>query len=149
MNKLASKDWLSAILIFSIGLAATIGGFNYPVGSISSMGAGYFPIICGVTLIITSIIILFQNKVEFKKSEENSFRKRLRPWLAIVTGMVSFVILSQTVGLLISSFLLVFISSKADRRNNFKRSFILSSCLTFFVFIIFHHILQIQIPLFW
>lgn len=151
MKQEKKRDIWSALLVFLLGSAITIGSFNYSIGTLTEMGPGYFPLILGVVLTILSFVIFFSSEdrliiIKNKKSKGSS-NNRLRAWVFIVLSMLSFVVLSIYVGLLASTFSLVFIAALADKKNSIKSNLYLSAGLAVFVILVFHYFLKIQIPL--
>lgn len=161
MKKNNERDIWSTFLVFVLGLGTTIGSFNYQIGTLKSMGPGYFPLILGIVLISLSFFVFFssedkkiiiKNKENKKHTEINTVvnqinKNRLRVWFFVVFSMLSFVTLSIYIGLLVSTFTLVFIAALADKKNTIRSSFFLSFGLVLFVVLVFHYFLEIQIPL--
>ena len=53
----SNRDYYGGALMAVIGVAAIIGGRDYPIGTLSRMGPGYFPVALGVILTLVGFAI--------------------------------------------------------------------------------------------
>lgn len=142
-------------LLILIGLAAAAGSFEYNVGSLARMGPGYYPLLLGITLMLLGLFIIVtpdssdeviadQRRVPLRAI----VRKHARPWCAVVSGMITFIIIGKWGGLVPATFALVFVSALGDRTNSLATCFLLAVGITISAAAIFHYALQLQFPLF-
>lgn len=54
------KDLAAGLLFVAIGAATIIGASDYPLGTIRSIGPGYFPIMLGIALALLGADVAFQ-----------------------------------------------------------------------------------------
>lgn len=148
-----NKDRLSAILLVLLGTTVILEGGRYGIGSLRSMGPGFFPVILGVLLVLVGVAIGFSAPASTPSSVAAIARDRprlvdWRSWSCILGGVLGFILLGRTLGLAPATFAVVFISALGDRRNNLRDAAFLASGLTIAGALIFHVGLHVQIPLF-
>lgn len=155
----AKTDLWSGLLMFIIGLVTTFISLSYELGTLASMGPGYFPLLAGISLMAVAALILLKGLVSFWRSKESTttvaqeratlaaILPRFRVWFFISASMIAFVLLSQYVGLVVATAATVILAALADPANSLKQIVLLTLALTAFVVLVFHYILQIQIPL--
>ena len=59
------KDFWSGVMfaLFGLAFAIIVKYYDYPMGSASRMGAGYFPFVLGCVMAVLGIIIILQSLV--------------------------------------------------------------------------------------
>ena len=56
MNKL-TKDHVGGALLLAVGIAVVVAGKGYGVGTLRSMGSGFFPVVLGVLLALIGAFV--------------------------------------------------------------------------------------------
>lgn len=127
MNIRRSSDLLTAILFLALGFATLIyGGYHYALGTPARMGAGFYPTLISLGLILVGLILLLQ---AFLDPDEAVGRIDIRPVLLVLAGTLLFGLLIERAGLLISAAVLVFAARLADRDFHFVESALLAVAL--------------------
>ena len=143
----SNRDYVGGALMVVIGAAAALQGRNYPIGSLSRMGPGFFPVALGIILACAGIAIIATAKLATHESEEKELPPEWRGWFCICVSIIAFVVLGKYGGLLPATFAIVFISALGDRENTLKRALVLSLAITAVAVIVFWWALQVQFPL--
>ena len=146
-----ARDYYGGALMMLIGLSAVSQGFNYEVGSLTRMGAGFFPVALGVILMLLGIVVACgarRKAANEAGAEAEHAAPEWRGWIAILASIVAFVVLGKYGGLLPASFAIVFISALGDRENTVKSALILASAISAICVVVFWWALQLQFPLF-
>ncbi|HLR50485.1 MAG TPA: tripartite tricarboxylate transporter TctB family protein [Candidatus Sphingobacterium stercoripullorum] len=141
----------SAALPIILGIGAVFNSKGYALGTLSNMGPGYYPILLGYLLIGLGLLVAIVPTVETQKNRKplrESIALHLRAWVAIVGGMILFIVLGQYTGLVIATFTLIFVAALGDRNNSLKACFWLAVAVVVFSVVVFHYGMQMQFPLF-
>jgi hypothetical protein len=147
VNK-SNRDYFGGALMIFIGAAAALQGRNYPIGSLSRMGPGFFPVALGIILVCAGVAIIATAKLAAQDHEEKELPPEWRGWFCICASIVAFVLVGKYGGLVPATFAIVFISSLGDRDNTLKGALILSLAIVAVAVIVFWWALQVQFPLF-
>jgi hypothetical protein len=147
VNK-SNRDYFGGALMIVIGAAAAFQGRNYPIGSLSRMGPGFFPVALGIILVCAGIAIIATAKLAAHDHEKKELPPEWRGWFCIGLSIVAFVLLGKYGGLVPATFAIVFISALGDRENTLKGALILSLAIVAVAVIVFWWALQVQFPLF-
>jgi hypothetical protein len=149
------RDYYGGALMVLIGLGAAIQGRTYSIGTLTQMGAGFFPVALGVVLIVLGALIAGnarrtapEDGLPAERSLHMPVKLEWRGWLCILAGIAAFVVLGQWGGLLIATFAITFISALGDRDNTWLSAFVLASIMALIAVMVFWWALQLQIPLF-
>jgi len=147
--------YYSAGFILLIGAATAAGSLQYQMGTLARMGPGYFPLLLGGLLVAIGLLMAVtpDSPDEVRAdSEQEPFaviiRRHLRPWSAVVGGMLAFIVLGKHGGLVPATFTLIFVAALGDRSNSLKACFWLAVGVVAFAVIAFHYGLRMQFPLF-
>jgi len=102
-----SKDLYAGILFIFFGVFSVAIGRNYPMGTASRMGPGYFPFILGSILALLGFIV--SARALWVGSD------RIKPWvfrplILVLLAVLAFAILLQRLGLVLATIALVVIS---------------------------------------
>lgn len=149
------KKYLSGGVVLFIGLAAAIISRDYGLGSLSRMGAGYYPFLLGLVLMALGLLIAVapESRQEALHTAHSAplmafIRAHLRPWCCVLGGVLAFVVLGSYGGLVAATFAMVLITALGDHNNTLKACFWLAVSVTAFAVVVFHFALQMQFPLF-
>jgi len=149
------QKYYSAGFICLLGAATALGSLKYGLGTLARMGPGYFPLMLGAVLVFIGLIIAVtpnapdQAHTEAERSDTKALISRhLRPWSAVVGGMIAFILLGHYGGLVPATFALIFIAALGDRSNSVQACFWLAIGVVAFAVVAFHYGLRLQFPLF-
>ena len=127
MNIRKSSDLLTAILFLALGFAALLySSSHYALGTPARMGAGFYPTLLSLGLILVGLVLLLQ---AFFDPDAEVGRIDIRPVLLVLAGTLLFGLLIERAGLLISAAVLVFAARLADRDFNLVESAVLAAVL--------------------
>ena len=108
-------------MFIALGLAFALKATTYSMGTAARMGPGYFPFWLGVVMATLGAVILLSSlNKKAEKTEVDRFDFKI---LAIIVGsIVLFGFTLRPLGLIVSLFLLVAISSLASHEHSWKVS---------------------------
>jgi hypothetical protein len=131
-----------------LGLGAIFQGRTYQVGTLSSMGPGFFPVAVGVILTLVGLLIAVNATIASPQADEERLPPEWRGWICISLSILAFGILGKYAGLLLATFSIVFISALGDRNNTIKSALVLSLIMLVVCVGVFWWGLRMQFPLF-
>lgn len=143
------RDFWSGLLFVAFGLFFCLYSiYNYRLGTAARMGPGYFPmvlggILCALGLVVSTLAIFLK-----PQDGDNGAIGRF-DWFsfAIILGSVAvFAITLRPLGLILSTGLMVFISSIANRRFRFLETILLCAVMCFIVWLVFIFGLDLLVP---
>jgi hypothetical protein len=145
------RDYYAGALMVLVGGGAAFIGSRYQMGSLTSMGPGYFPTVLGGILAVIGIIIA--GTAVFTSDAPTAAEAPMpapdwRGWICITAAALLFVGLARYAGLVAATFACVFIAAMGDRENSWKEAAMLATGITVFGCGLFFYILHVQIPLF-
>lgn len=147
-RQMQRKDYYGGALMLLIGVGAVLDGLTYPIGRLSDMGPGFFPIIFGGILALVGIAIAGSaSRVANVAPNAGSPIFEWRGWLCILSGIVAFTVLGEYGGLLPATFALVFLSALGDRQNSLRTALVLAGVICAICVVVFWWALQLQFPL--
>ncbi|KAF0810177.1 small permease of tripartite tricarboxylate transporter [Alcanivorax sp. S71-1-4] len=111
MKKLNLVELSGALCVLLLGVAVIVIARDYPMGSLSRMGTGYFPMILGALLLIIGVILVFEVA---RSTERVVVRIPFRPILMIGLGIITFAFLVERAGLVPATWALVVLGSLAE-----------------------------------
>jgi putative tricarboxylic transport membrane protein len=105
-----NNDQISSAVLFFVGVLIIIFSIPYEIGEIHAPGTGFLPFYTGVTICLLSILVFLGGSAKGREGKkwENPF-KTLR-WdkpLFVMAGLVTFVLILNHLGFILSSALLV------------------------------------------
>jgi len=130
------KDFWSGILFVAIGTADVVLGSKYNLGTAARMGPGYFPRALGILLILLGAIVALRG---LRLNGSPIPKWKWRPIVIVLGSVVLFGQIVQTVGLALSTIILIVLASTASHEFRWKESIIVAvllSALSVGVFII-------------
>ena len=140
------KDFWSGVMFAAIGFAFAfiVKYFEYPMGTGSRMGPGYFPFVLGIVMGILGLLILFQALVT---SGVQISKFAWRPLVWVLSAFVIFGLTAKLVGLVIAIVLLVVISSYGGHEHKWKEAMISSVILAIGSIAVFVYGLKLPFPI--
>jgi Tripartite tricarboxylate transporter TctB family len=152
-NDVAAGALFAAIGIATIALAA-----EYPLGTMRSIGPGYFPILIGGVLALLGAAIGFQGLAfgstadapatqSLKRAEDDHHGIAVRPLIMITLAVVVFGVTVRPLGLAIATIVLVALSSLAGPEFGLRRVILLSAGLIVLSWATFIYLLGLPMTL--
>ena len=126
------QDFWSGVMFVVLGVGFALGATNYSMGTAARMGPGYFPFWLGVCLALLGAVVSINSlKEKAEETEVDKFDFRI---LGIIIGSVVFAgAVLDILGIYITVFLLVFLSSLASHQFNWKVAFACAVSLVLFL----------------
>ncbi len=118
------RDTLAGLIFVAFGTAFAGIAAGYPLGTAMRMGPGYFPIVLGVALSAIGLVIVLSGRrggpteTGVNAGEAGPVSQRLRPALLISASVLLFAVTIESIGLALSTFGVVVVSSLADRERH-------------------------------
>jgi Tripartite tricarboxylate transporter TctB family len=146
-------DYLAGAIMSLTGAFVALNALNYQIGTLTRMGPGMFPFTLGLLLAGLGVLIAV-NAGEAQADTLNHLADDASPYpdvkggIAIVVGMLAFVLLTQTVGLIAGTFACVFIAAIGDKDATWVGSTILATVITIMGVIVFVYGLKMNLPLY-
>ena len=138
---------VAGTLLLLLGVLVCIYSLvNFRFGNLASPGPGIFPTIVSIILLIAGIAIYYSSPARSLKIETISY-KDIKVISIIMISICFFAASIKYLGLIISCFLLVLLSSFAGPKQPLKKRLILSIILTTGTVIIFWFLLNINFKL--
>lgn len=144
-NSLLRRDLWAGLLFVGIGMFAVLHGRNYPIGTLTQMGPGYFPAILGGIMMLCGASIAL-SAILFHPADRIA-RPNLRAVLAIAGSALLFAILLDRVGLPATVFCASMVACAARRDFLRPSSFLLSVIIAGVCTVVFIYLLNIPIRL--
>ena len=140
------QDFWSGVMFVVLGVGFALGATNYSMGTAARMGPGYFPFWLGICLAVLGAVVAFG--ALSPKAEETRVEKFDFKILFIIVGSVALSgVLLDYLGVYITVFLLVVVSSFASHEHSFKVSIPTAIGLVVFVWLAFIKGLGLIFPL--
>jgi hypothetical protein len=139
------KDFWSGILFAAMGAFAIVYGAKYTLGTAARMGPGYFPRILGILLMVVGIALTLRS-VKGAQGEPVP-RWKLRPTLLVIGGVIVFGLIVQTLGMALSTLILIVLSSAASHEFRPKEAVISGVLLAILATAVFVVGIGVQLPI--
>ena len=102
-------DMVMSIILLALTIGTLVEISNLPIGNFRSPQAGFFPLLLAILLGVLALILLGQ-AIKKKEREKGNFLSSSGEWKKVsltVAGLLAFVFFFESLGFLISSFLLM------------------------------------------
>jgi hypothetical protein len=157
-----TRDHWGGALMAAVGVAVAAAARGYEIGSLRSMGSGFFPLVLGVLLALVGAAIVATTPLRPRGTPAAATSPApvspatpapargidVRAWGSILASVLAFVILGRHGGLVPASFVSVFIAALGDRDNTARSAAALAAVMTVFGVVVFHYGLHVLLPLF-
>lgn len=141
------KDFWAGLLFIAFGAFFSGFGAQYTLGTAEQMGPGYFPTILGVITILFGVYIAATG-LSPANSGERVGRFPFRAILLILGSVTLFGLLLETLGLILSLFILIAVSSLASHEFSWKATLANAAVLISGSLAVFVWALNLQFELF-
>ena len=122
-----NKDFWAGIMLIGTGAVAIFIARDYPFGSTTRMGPGYFPGILGGILALFGVYITLMG---LRRNEKIQGRWSLRALVVLPLSLVLFGVLMKHAGFMPALAALIFGSAAAGREFKFFEVLLLTAVLT-------------------
>lgn len=113
------QDFWSGVMFIALGLGFAWQANSYQMGTAARMGPGYFPFWLGIVLALLGAIVLL-GSLSSKAQETRVDRFDWRIVLLVVGSVVIYGLVLKLLGIYVSVFILVVISSLASHEFSLK-----------------------------
>jgi putative tricarboxylic transport membrane protein len=139
-----------ALVLFAFGAAVSFEAQKLGIGRVSAPRAGFFPFWLGVSLLLSSgiLVIKFLLSAE-KKTSEDRVSLKGTSWkkiLWVVTGVLLYAFLLEPVGYLVATTLLMIFLFRASESQRWLSVAVWSVAVSVLTYILFKIWLQVQFP---
>lgn len=139
-----SKDFWSGVMLIAIGSGAVVMARDYPFGTPQRMGAGFFPIVLGVVLVMFGLFFAARG-LRAPVPIEGSWS--LRPLIVLPLAFVLFGLLMEKAGFVPAMLVLIAGSAAAGTEFRLGEVLALSVLLTSLCVALFIYALGLPYPL--
>jgi hypothetical protein len=139
-----NQDIFAGLVFVSFGLLTVYLSRDYPMGTPTRMGPGYFPTVLGGVLAVLGSIIAVRS---LWRGGERIPPVRLRPLALIIWAVIGFALLVKPLGLILAAFVLVFFSCLGGWQFRAREVIVLSAVLILISVILFVFGLGLQFTL--
>ena len=139
-----SKDFWSGVMLIAIGAVAVFMARDYPFGTALRMGAGFFPVVLGVVLVLFGIYFVTRGLRAPVKIEGNWSPRAL---IVLPLAFVLFGILMEHAGFVPAMLVLIVGSAAAGTEFHFGEVLAVSVLLTAMCVALFIWALGLPYPL--
>lgn len=115
---MANQNVIRGAFLVLLSLFFGLGAFRYPIGSLSSAGAGLFPLLVSSLLLFLAVLTLIQARV----SPAVPLYFNVKNIIVIMLGLTGFVVGSKFINMMVGIVLLVFVASFAATSFSWKRN---------------------------
>jgi putative tricarboxylic transport membrane protein len=153
LRMLRRKNVLAGLMFIAIAAIGLWASRNYPVGTALRMSTGYVPRFLCWLLMGLGALVLIQGLLERDPHEPARERgpgdgviAQLRPVAVVTVSLIAFALSLETLGLVLSIFVLVAIASFASRELKFWETLAAAAGLAVLTWAIFVFGLSLPIP---
>jgi hypothetical protein len=140
------QDFAAGVMYIVGGIGFAVGALNYKLGDPARMGPGWFPCAVGILLAIVGVFTTL-NAFRSGATEEKVKRPEFGSLGWILGGVVLFGLLLPHLGLVLSMFVLVMVSSRASHEFKWLSAILNSIFLVAFCIGVFIYGIHLQMPL--
>lgn len=130
------QDFWAGVMFVAFGAFFAGNGMGYEFGTAEEMGAGYFPTVLGVIMLVFGLLIA-STGLSAKATDEKIARFEWGVLLFILGPVVLFGLLLQALGLILSLVMLILTSSYASHEFSLKSALFNAAVLIVMCLLIF------------
>lgn len=117
------EDIIAALVTGGIGTFIVVEATSYRMGTLRSMGPGYFPTIIGTVMVVLALVILLTSRPGTRRLAVEKGQVRGVVFLAAAFG--AFALTIESLGLMVSVTLAVFLSALANPNTKWPLALVL------------------------
>jgi hypothetical protein len=131
------QDFWSGTMFVVLGVLFIVLSRQYQLGTAAKMGPGYFPTVLGAMIVLSA----------FSKSNPETKLSPVgwRELFLLLLGVLLFAILLPKLGLIVSLWILIFVSALGSHEFNFKETFLSAIVLSVLGWGVFAKGLELQL----
>jgi len=137
-----TKSSVTGLLFIALGLVFGIGSLQYTLGTVSEAGPGFYPLVVSTILFVLGVITLIKNRL----SQDEPVEIKLKNITIIIVSLVGFAIVTQYLGMIAGTSVLIAVASFAASEYSMVRVIKIIIGLTV-VMLAFKYILGMNLPL--
>ncbi|PHP65250.1 hypothetical protein CSC94_20305 [Zhengella mangrovi] len=137
------EDLIAGLVTAAIGVFIILEASTYDMGTLRSMGPGYFPVILGSAMVVLALIMILTARPN--DMPQPMGMDQLRGTLFVAAAFVAFAFTVESAGMLVSVFLVVFLSALGNRNTSMKSALMLAAGTAIVSVLIFRVGLGLQI----
>ncbi|UIF91249.1 tripartite tricarboxylate transporter TctB family protein [Cupriavidus sp. UYPR2.512] len=141
----SQKDFASGLMFVLVGLGFSWVARGYSMGTAAKMGPGYFPFLLGLVLALLGAVVLLAS-LSSGGEEDHLARWDLKTLLWILGSVVLFGLLLKPLGMVLSVFVLVMVSSMASHEFSWKGALLNAVVLVLISLGAFVYAINLQMP---
>ncbi|MCO4888206.1 tripartite tricarboxylate transporter TctB family protein [Cupriavidus sp. WGtm5] len=141
----SQKDFASGLMFILVGLGFSWVARGYSMGTAAKMGPGYFPFLLGLVLAALGAVVLLAS-LSPKGEQDHLARWDLKTLLWILGSVVLFGLLLKPLGMVLSVFVLVLVSSMASHEFSWKGALLNAVVLVLISLGAFVYGINLQMP---
>ena len=139
-----NRDAVAGCFLSAIGAFIAIYAYmHYPVGQISRMGPGMFPVLLGSALVVVAIGIIIQSSVQRSETVEVN----LRSACVILVALAAFALIVDPFGIVPALLALMLISSAAVTGRRLVPTLLFCIVVTGVIVFIFAYVMNLNLDL--
>lgn len=146
MKITSQEDFWAGVMFIVFGAVAIFIAQDYPFGTTSRMGPGYFPTWLGIVMVVLGVMVAATG---FKVQGEGVGKFAWKAMFLLSVAFVFFGWAIDHVGFVPALFVMVFLSAAAGKEFRFKEVLIMSIALIIGSWALFIKGLELPFPLFW
>lgn len=140
------EDLIAGLVTALIGAFIIFEASGYQLGTLRSMGPGYFPIILGSAMLVLAFLMIVTARPN--DMPQAAGKDQLRGTLFVAAGFIAFAFTVEAAGMVVSVFLVVFLSALGNRNTSMKTALLLAVATAISAVLVFRFGLGLQIKAF-
>ncbi|SCU86102.1 putative transporter, APC superfamily [Cupriavidus necator] len=141
----SQKDFASGLMFILVGFGFSWVARGYSMEPAAKMGPGYFPFWLGIVLALLGVLVLW-GSLSSKSEEDSLARWDIKTLLWILGSVVLFGLLLKPLGMVLSVFVLVMVSSMASHEFSWKGAILNAIILVLISLGAFVYGINLQMP---
>jgi len=140
-------DTISGLFLFALSIAICVGSYQLNIGTLTSPGSGFFPLMTGIGLGFFSILILI-GAIKSKKEEVRFWALNAnKKEIYLTFGLILFyALLLEQLGFIATSFIFFFLISRFVFYFKWMTSMFFAITTSFGTYIVFTILLHAPLP---
>ena len=146
LRSIGLSDWIAAALVLALGVFVILEGRSFRLGTLASIGPGFFPFILGWALVICGLGILL---VEGPRNGQAPLPvPALRPVFALTAALIAFGVLVERFGFAPAVFAATFLATFFTEGGKLAGRLLLALCITLGSVLLFRQLLGLPLEVF-